>query len=378
MPSGNKKQKDNSSRVENSKYELKKDKHSCFGPSIEDSSEESEIKDEFVAQPHLARQRVRRSARQVKSLITDAIFSCDFSSNEAHIMAESPVSRSVLGAGLGGNENTINVYLEIPENDEDVRRFLVDTLQIDDALDDNFSINLHTCGPVDVRDVRSSTLPVRCGAEIGNVKGDGFGTLGCLARGLDKERSNRVLLLSNNHVIGRNNKAESGEGIVSGTTLLARFERLKPIDFNGGQNFIDAATGWCWQDRVRPEMAYYTRHGAEYFTVSSSPCDPFVDQAVAKIGRTTNRTEGHVTGIEVDIKVNYSPGRVAYFRDQIMIEGASCRFSEQGDSGSLIFTNDDPKNPVGLLFAGGGDYTLANKISHVLAILDIRLCTECQ
>lgn len=377
MAPGNKKQKVNINRI-NQDYESQKKKQTCFGPGIEDPHEESEIMGEFVAQPHLALTRHQRSIRQIKGVIADAIFCQRPDTREAYIMSESSVSNSVLGVGLGEEGNAINIYLEVPENDEDIRRFLVDKLNINDALDDDLSINLHTCGLIDVRDVRSSASPVRCGTEIGNVKGDGFGTLGCLARGRDKERSNRVLLLSNNHVIGRNNKAEFGEGIVSGTSLIARFDRLEPIDFNGGQNLIDAATGWCWKDRVRPELTYYSGKGVEYLTVSSSPVEPVINQAVAKIGRTTKRTEGYVTGIEVEIKVNYSPGRSARFRDQIMIEGANGRFSEGGDSGSLIFTNDDARNPVGLLFAGGGDYTLANKISHVLAILEIELCTACQ
>jgi hypothetical protein len=56
--------------------------------------------------------------------------------------------------------------------------------------------------------------------------------------------------------------------------------------------------------------------------------------------------------------------KLATFYDQIIIETGT--FSAGGDSGSLIITNDDNKNPVGLLFAGSSEYTIANRIDLVL------------
>ena len=49
--------------------------------------------------------------------------------------------------------------------------------------------------------------------------------------------------------------------------------------------------------------------------------------------------------------------------------------SAGGDSGSLIWSWDKQRNPVGLLFAGGGGFTFANKIGRVLSALDINLYT---
>ena len=96
---------------------------------------------------------------------------------------------------------------------------------------------------------------------------------------------------------------------------------------------------------------------------------------VGKSGRTTQLTTGRVTDCSVTIRVNYGGGRVALFRDQIAIRGLSGLFSAGGDSGSLIWTWNRTRSPVGLLFAGGGGVTFANKIGHVLKALDIRLYT---
>jgi hypothetical protein len=56
--------------------------------------------------------------------------------------------------------------------------------------------------------------------------------------------------------------------------------------------------------------------------------------------------------------------KLARFVDQIAITDGT--FSAGGDSGSLIVTADDKKNPVGLLFAGSDMHTIANPIGLVL------------
>ena len=80
--------------------------------------------------------------------------------------------------------------------------------------------------------------------------------------------------------------------------------------------------------------------------------------------------------VNASITVGYGNGRTANFKDQITVTGNDGRpFSAGGDSGSLIWTWDETRSPVALLFAGGRDYTFANKISHVLQALDIELYT---
>ncbi|MFZ5541025.1 MAG: hypothetical protein ACOY5V_14935, partial [Pseudomonadota bacterium] len=106
----------------------------------------------------------------------------------------------------------------------------------------------------------------------------------------------------------------------------------------------------------------------------ATPVAPARGMLVGKSGRTTQLTRGTITAVGVVINVNYG-GRIARFVDQIAIRAAGGDFSRGGDSGSLIWTWDTRRAPVGLLFAGGGGTTFANRITRVLAALDIQLFT---
>ena len=156
---------------------------------------------------------------------------------------------------------------------------------------------------------------------------------------------------------------------------IAILERFVPINFGGGINYVDCATGWAWPDRVRRELMYLRSGVPTYFRVGSAPAAPFIGMIAGKTGRTTQLTQGRVTGINVTVNVNYGGGRVAQFRDQVSIVGIGAQFSAGGDSGSLVWQWAAGLNPVGLLFAGGGGTTFANRITRVLTALDIRLYT---
>ncbi|UCE04689.1 MAG: PKD domain-containing protein, partial [bacterium] len=63
--------------------------------------------------------------------------------------------------------------------------------------------------------------------------------------------------------------------------------------------------------------------------------------------------------------------KLARFVDQISITDGT--FSDGGDSGSLIVTDDSNKKPVGLLYAGSSDRTLANPIDPVLQRFNVTI-----
>lgn len=208
------------------------------------------------------------------------------------------------------------------------------------------------------------------------------GTLGCLAVGLRPPRTNRLLILSNNHVLANSNAAGIGDCICqpgpydSGrcpADQIAILERFERIAFSGGVNYIDAATGWAWPDRVRRELVYLRSGTQAYFRLGGGVVEPRLGMIVGKTGRTTQLTQGRVTQIAVSVNVNFGGGRVAHFRDQFAIVGNSGPFSAGGDSGSVIWEWTTGLPAVGLLFAGGGGITIANRMSRVLAGLDIRL-----
>jgi hypothetical protein len=87
-----------------------------------------------------------------------------------------------------------------------------------------------------------------------------------------------------------------------------------------------------------------------------------IDTPVQKYGRTTQLTFGTVTHIGATMHVAYGD-EIAQFEDQIIISAQG--FSGGGDSGSLVVTRDG-NHPVGLMFAGGDNQTLANRIDLVL------------
>jgi hypothetical protein len=126
---------------------------------------------------------------------------------------------------------------------------------------------------------------------------------------------------------------------------------------------------------VRRELVFLSGGQQRFFRIGSVPIAPALGMAVGKSGRTTQLTSGRITGVGVTINVNYGSGRIANFRDQIAIRAGSGDFSAGGDSGSSVWTFDSARRPVGLLFAGGGGTTFANRMDRVLAALDIALYT---
>ena len=235
-------------------------------------------------------------------------------------------------------------------------------------------------GVVDALPHRFRMRPAPGGISVGHFNITA-GTLGCLAVGLNAPRNGRLMILSNNHVLANSNNASLGDCICQpGPTdggrcpqdQIAILERFIPINFSGGVNFVDCATGWAWPDRVRRELVYLSGGSPVFFRVGSSPVAPAVGMTVGKSGRTTQLRMGRITAINVSVNVNFA-GRIGHFRDQISIAGTSGDFSAGGDSGSLVWQWATGLAPVGLLFAGGGGTTFANRIPRVLSALDIRI-----
>jgi hypothetical protein len=81
-----------------------------------------------------------------------------------------------------------------------------------------------------------------------------------------------------------------------------------------------------------------------------------------KSGRTTELTNGTITGINATVTIgDGAGGTLGRFVDQLIIAPA---ISRPGDSGSVIVDSED--RVVGLLFAGSSAQTIANRIEHVL------------
>ena len=195
-----------------------------------------------------------------------------------------------------------------------------------------------------------------------------------------------LYVLSNNHVLANSNNASIGDpalqpGPYDGGTApadqIGTLAAFNTIDFSGGPNTIDAAIALSDATKLGnatpTDDGYGTPSGAIYGDANNDGV--FDDKTallglnVQKYGRTTKLTHGQITGINATVDVCYEVFFIfciksARFVDQLIIEPGS--FSGGGDSGSLIVTDDQNKNPVGLLFAGSSTQTIANRIDLVL------------
>ena len=173
------------------------------------------------------------------------------------------------------------------------------------------------------------------------------------------------LIMSNNHVLANENRAKIEDPII------------QPGDYDDGRNpkdivgYLDSFTPITFKQSNFVDVAFATiAEGVEWLpgvedipVINDVVRDARLGDLVQKTGRTTGYTVGKVIGTDATSYVGYDYGD-AYFEDQIIIQDLTGHFSDGGDSGSLILDMDG--HPIGLLFAGGGDVTLANKMSRIV------------
>ncbi|MFO7852023.1 MAG: PKD domain-containing protein [Bacteroidota bacterium] len=195
------------------------------------------------------------------------------------------------------------------------------------------------------------------------------GTIGCRV----KDGQGNVYALSNNHVYANVNEASIGDNV------------LQPGAYDGGSDPEDAIgtlydfeeISFSSDNTMDAAIALVTTStlgtatpSSGYGTPSSTIVGASIGLKVQKYGRTTGHTFGEISELNVTVDVCYEsrgPFRCvksARFVDQITITPGT--FSDGGDSGSLIVTDDANNNPVGLLFAGSSSHTIANPIGVVL------------
>ena len=219
--------------------------------------------------------------------------------------------------------------------------------------------------------------PLRPGLSVGHPAVSA-GTLGGFVR---LPGDDRLLVLSNNHVLAASDAATEGDaalqpGVADGGTPADRIGVLSsfvPLSPEPG-NLVDAAVA-ALDPAVTADPAGYPGGALAALVAAVDDVDP--DELVEKVGRTTGHTRGRVTAVEVDgVGVQYDEGIVT-FDDQVEIEGLTGAFSAGGDSGSVIWRSRD-RAPLGLLFAGsstggsaGGGVTFANPMATVLRELGV-------
>lgn len=213
--------------------------------------------------------------------------------------------------------------------------------------------------------------PVPLGVSIGNENECAAGTLGARVT-----KGGNVYILSNNHVLARQNAGRVGENIlqpgrydtspqcsIPAGSSIGTLSQFVTINFSGGSNTVDAALASTTSSLVG-NATFTGGYGQPNHTTK----DATVGMAVQKCGRTTSCTHGQVAAINATVTVQYDVG-VATFVNQVVVGGKRSAFSKAGDSGSLIVTDDANANPVALLFAGGQTTTIGNPINAVLQAL---------
>lgn len=196
------------------------------------------------------------------------------------------------------------------------------------------------------------------------------GTIGC--RVMDGQGN--VYALSNNHVYADINAASIGDAVIQPGTFdggsspaddIGNLAAFVPISFSG-TNTIDAAIA-----STTTSLVGNSTPSDGYGTPGSTTTAAVPGNRVQKYGRTTGQTSGRIDAINATVNVSYGAPGVATFVGQIIVRPGN--FSAGGDSGSLIVANGGPNNqdPVGLLFAGSSQVTIANPIDAVLSAFNV-------
>lgn len=218
--------------------------------------------------------------------------------------------------------------------------------------------------------------PVPIGISTSNFHDCGAGTIGVRVRCNDA-----YFILGCNHVLARLNAAGSGEAILQpgradnscATDMndeIARVSDLQAIDYSvTANNLMDAAVA-----STTTAMVSNSTPNDGYGTPSSTTVTAIVGMDVQKYGRRTGLTQGRVVAVNCTVIVPY-PSGPSRFVDQIVVEPLrkNKSFVEGGDSGSLVVTDDNNANPVGLVFAMSGDLAYINPIDPILQRFGVQI-----
>lgn len=315
------------------------------------------------------------TARSCKQELLDQLFGPMVNAQLAGAQAPSmldvvPQGSNILGVGFGVKET-----LGAPLQGETAIRVYVKTKLPRAALTNAESVPSMIQGvPTDVIAVGDLSALVSCGSSVGH-HAITAGTAGCL---VSRAGSAARYVLSNNHVLANaSDVAPPGSatsacavnddllqpGPLDGGTrpanVVARLTSWVPLNFSGAPNQVDAAIAEV------TSVGHFTPDITHIGTIALPSVPASLYQSVRKWGRTTNHTVGVIMDLAATIRVRYGT-QLALFDDQLGIQGVGAApFSAGGDSGSLI-VDAVTKQPVGLLFAGGGIMTFANVIGDVL------------
>lgn len=225
---------------------------------------------------------------------------------------------------------------------------------------------------------RDRWRPALGGCSIGAINGihSTYGTFGALVRPTGQPSPH--LLLSCNHVLSNWEQFPAGTPILqpapldagsNPADLIATLGRVVPLAA-AKRGRADAAVA-AIADPSAAQPGFLP--GAPPL-VDSTPAIAFEGQAVSKIGRSTGLRNGRVFSVGVDLAVDSGEPGVGQvvLEDQILVQDVGSPFSDTGDSGALVVASQEGR-ALGLLCARSAGYSIANRITNVLAELAVEL-----
>ncbi|GGI43498.1 hypothetical protein GCM10008018_02380 [Paenibacillus marchantiophytorum] len=222
----------------------------------------------------------------------------------------------------------------------------------------------------------SRVRPVPGGVSIGRVNPAATGTAGLIVI-----KNNQLYVLSNNHVLIRDNSSSfsatlqpgpADGGTASNDTIGRAFQFVRLLP--GGVNFQDSAIAIPTANSVL-NPRYQISSSGQLITVPGHLLSYPVGLQVMKSGRTTGFVRGTVEANNVDIRVSYG-GTLGdlLFRNQSIIRGNNGPVSLPGDSGSVWLRASD-RYAAALNFAGTKDgvRSISNPIGLVMSTYGLRV-----
>lgn len=301
-------------------------------------------------------------------------------------------TEGVRGVGIGdqSGRSTIIILVDDPSREAQLPTNL-----------DSFAVSVRVVGTIRAVACGGSNpqatypLPVPLGVSGGNALSIGgsnciSGTIGFKVR---DNTTGFIGWISNNHVVGHGTNGcpdaapvgtpqyqpgpIDASPVCSAEQFIGTLSRVVPILFGAGNNVVDAGFVLSSDTAVSSDILNL---GPQVNNVVPA----FVGQVVRKNGRTSNCTEGTVTGINMTIPINYSengalPCGTATFTNQIMYAptAPSTTMSQPGDSGSPVV--DENNNAVALNFAAetaGNGVGFGNPMNAVLSALNVSLSSS--
>jgi hypothetical protein len=266
--------------------------------------------------------------------------------------------------GQNTHEPAVLVFVKQKENIDQLRPSDIIPKNIDGTITDVVGRS----GEFMTQAFTARQRPVQGGISCGHL----YVTAGTLG-GFFLDRENKVVGLSNNHVLAAENRGIRGHlalqpGVYDNASwtnnrigLLKYYRplvRSNQVSFDAvnwkhinGYNLEDSATF----EIDNPDIANPEIKGIGLLNNFRDTIN--IGEQVQKSGRTTEVTTGTVIGLNATVNVNFGTYSLE-FRDQIITTG----MSQGGDSGSLLL--DTNKNVVGLLFAGSNTLTVHNRIIY--------------